>query len=286
MTGAASRPLGSARTPAHNENSLEHDRIRAVYRYYDSSARQQRKRDVGNRGVCRNAEGRWAFLRRALLAHQLPDGFSVLDIGCGTGEDLRRLAADFANLRPALHGADLLPDRIAEARTTVPSATLHVCGAEQLPYDNGYFDVVIAATVFSSILDEGLAHAVAREVSRVTAVGGIILCYDIRYPNFWNPHTTAIGLRKLRQLFPATSMRLSSVTLLPPLARRLGCITGVAYPILHAMPFLRSHHVAEIQSCRSGTHTMAGPAATKGSWHQPAEKHAEVRPSIGNHRRS
>ena len=107
---------------------------------------------------------------------------------------------------------------------------------------------MLAATVFSSILDDRLAGAVAREMLRMVTTTGRILCYDTRYPNPGNSRTRAVGARALRQLFPGTAMRLTAVTLLPPLARRLGALTPVAYGTLHALPLLRSHYVAEIRA--------------------------------------
>jgi ubiquinone/menaquinone biosynthesis C-methylase UbiE len=248
VTGAAIPEQASSADPAQADCSREHERIRAAYRFYDSSEQEQRKRDAANRGVRLNAETRWAMLEQALLALELPYGMGLLDVGCGAGDDLQRIAGRFADLHPSLHGADLLPDRIAKARQAVPRATFHVGGAERLPFSDQQFDVVIAATVFSSILDGSLARAVADEMTRLVADSGVIICYDMRYPNPWNPHIKAVGARKLRRLFPAASIRLTPVTLLPPLARRLGALTGIAYRPLHGLPCLRSHYLATIRA--------------------------------------
>ena len=142
------------------------------------------------------------------------------------------------------------PARVERARRRVPVATFHVCGAEQPPYENGEFDVVIVSTVFSSILDDRSAQTVAREITRVLACMGVILCYDMRYPNPRNPHTRAIGLRELRWLFPGAELRAVPVTLLPPLARGLGALARSAYRALYAIPMLRSHYLTEIRRGR------------------------------------
>jgi glycosyltransferase involved in cell wall biosynthesis/ubiquinone/menaquinone biosynthesis C-methylase UbiE len=249
------------RPPA--DRSAEHRRIRAVYRGYDASESEQRKRDAANPGVRLNAEGRWAALREALLRMNLREGVSVLDVGCGSGGDLRRIADEFAHLQPSLHGMDLLPERIEQCRTIVPEATLNVGGAERMPYRDAQFDVVLAATVFSSVLDEGLARALAQEMTRVVADGGVILCYDVRYPNFFNPHTRAIAARELQRLFPGAHLRLTGTTLLPPLARRLGPLTTSTYGPLHMLPILRSHYLAEIRHQRRAKRLSAGPAGVE-----------------------
>jgi len=237
---------------ADADRAREHARIRAAYRYYDSSPGEQRKRDEANAGVRRNADFRWAALRRVLSALVLPDGARLLDVGCGCGADLARIGRELAGLRPALHGVDLLPDRIIQAREAVPDGTFHVAGAERLPYPDQHFDVVLAATVFSSILDRALARAVASEMTRLVTPAGAILCYDMRYPNPGNSRTAALGTRQWRLLFPGARLRLTPETLLPPLARRLGPLTAAAYSPLRAMPFLRSHYVVEIRPARPG----------------------------------
>ncbi len=268
----------SAKPRTPGDRFAEHRRIRAAYRGYDASESEQRKRDPGNPGVRLNAAGRWAVLRRALLRMSLHEGASVLDVGCGSGGDLRRIADEFRLLRPRLHGVDLLPERIEQGRRLVPEAALSVGGAEQMAYRDGQFDVVLAATVFSSILDDGLARALAREMTRVIAAEGVILCYDVRYPNFWNRHTRPIGPAELRRLFPGARVRLTAVTLLPPLARRLGPLTTYAYRPLHALRPLRSHYLAEIGPPKRAKTQPAGVAAAAAA----AAASAGIRPAAGS----
>ena len=47
--------------------------------------------------------------------------------------------------------------------------------------------------------------------------------------------------RRLAGLFPGWHARLQLVTLLPPLARRLGILTPVLYPVLATLRPLRTH---------------------------------------------
>jgi O-antigen/teichoic acid export membrane protein/ubiquinone/menaquinone biosynthesis C-methylase UbiE len=228
-------------------HAREHERIRAAYRYYDSTEIERRKRDNSNYGTRLNGETRWKAIRQILDGLDLRDGFRVLDVGCGAGEDLQRIAREFAHLRPCLHGIDLLPDRIEHARQAIPAAVLHVGGAENLPYPSQTFDVVLAATMFTSILDGQVASQIASEMTRVLSGSGTIICYDMRYPNPWNPHTRALRASDLQQLFPQAVIRRTTVTLIPPLARRLGGLTRSVYGPLHAIGVLRSHYVAEIR---------------------------------------
>ena len=228
----------------------EHERIRAVYAYYDSSDAEQRKRDSSNPGTRLNAARRWLALRQVIARLDMRAGATILDVGCGSGGDLKRIAQEFGHLRPSLHGVDLLPGRIDQTRALLPQARLRVAGGEQLDYQDRFFDLVLASTVFSSILDTGVAQGVAAEMARVAGDHGVILCYDMRYPNPQNPHVRPIRRADLRDLFPFSRIRLTSLTLLPPLARSLGNLAVPAYRPLHAVRLLHSHYLAEIRPTR------------------------------------
>jgi SAM-dependent methyltransferase len=229
------------------ERTREHERIRAVYSYYESNDAEQRKRDGANLGNQRNAATRWSVLQQAIARQSLRDGAIILDVGCGSGADLQRIAQEFGHIRPSLYGIDLIPSRIEQARNLLPQATLQVGGGEELKYEDNFFDLVLSSVVFSSVLDASVARDIAREMIRVTGKGGTILCYDMRYPNFRNSHVRSIRRTHLRDLFPGSRILITPVTLLPPLARRLGEITVVAYRPLHGVRLLRSHYLAEIR---------------------------------------
>lgn len=110
-------------------------------------------------------------IERALLALLRRHGFTdlaeraVLDIGCGSGSQLRRLL-DYGAVPEHLTGIDLLPERIERARHLNPA--IHwVCGsAHELPFADAHFDLVTTYTMFSSILDEPHRR---RDVARAQA---------------------------------------------------------------------------------------------------------------------
>jgi ubiquinone/menaquinone biosynthesis C-methylase UbiE len=52
-----------------------------------------------------------------------------------------------------LYGIDLLDERIEEAKRLSPNIDFRCGNAEELPYEDGLFDIVIQFTVFTSILD-------------------------------------------------------------------------------------------------------------------------------------
>jgi ubiquinone/menaquinone biosynthesis C-methylase UbiE len=182
-------------------------------------------------------------LLEAMISRRLGAGLRsarVLDVGCGRGDWLvwlRGLGVADHNL----HGVDLLADRIASAQKAHPTFAFVQANAEEFDGDDASFDLVVCSTLFSSILDPGMATRVARNIDRILAPGGAIIWYDFRYRNPGNPHTRPMTRPRIKALFEALEPDLHSLTLVPPLARRLGPAAGALYPLLAAIPPLRSH---------------------------------------------
>lgn len=222
----------------------EQDRIRDTYRAYDESGRA-RLWDPSNRGYARMSRDRDVGLAHLLDASLPATGGTWLDVGCGEGTLIAAARGRHRSL--AATGLDLLPDRIVAARTTAPTATFVVGSADALPFADRTFDVVSAITLFSSLPTRDLERAAAAEVVRVLRPGGWLVWYDLRYGNPSNPAVHGLGADDLRRLFPTFALDLRALTLIPPLARRLGPLTPVAYPILHALPPLRSHLIGRLR---------------------------------------
>ncbi len=72
-----------------------------------------------------------------------------------------------------------MEDRVAEGRKRYPALQLQVGSATELPFADGEFDLVTQFTCLSSILDDEVRLAVAREMRRVAA-GGWVLSFDMR----------------------------------------------------------------------------------------------------------
>ncbi|MGI8828262.1 MAG: class I SAM-dependent methyltransferase [Candidatus Limnocylindria bacterium] len=169
----------------------------------------------------------------------------VLDVGCGPG----RLASVLrgAGMRVSFTGLDLLPEMLDAALMADPSASWVQGSADRLPFADGSFDVVVASTLFSSLPQGTLEVAVAAEIGRVLAEDGLVVWYDLRYPSPGNRSVRPITRGRLSRLFPGWRAELRTITLLPPLARRLGWATTVAYPLLERIPVLRSHLVGRLR---------------------------------------
>lgn len=228
---------------AGNGDNRELRRLRRVYRLYDHLAvNKWHPGNVGNQIMLRE--------RRAAVEELLREGGllplgdrRILEVGCGYGGVLAEML-EWGAQPGNLYGVDLVPGRVEAARQRYPQFNFYCANAEELAWDDGAFDMVLLFTVFSSILDNKMACSVAREVKRVLRPGGCILWYDFRYHNPFNRHVRGISRRRLRDLFPGFRCRTRLVTLLPPLARRLGTLTPVLYPLFSRVGLLRTHYLA------------------------------------------
>lgn len=221
----------------------EVERLKRVYQGYQEQSYTNlwSAENLGNQWIVRE---RMKDLQELLhQAHLLPlVEQRILDIGCGTGKVLSSLLAWGAKPE-LLYGVDLLPERIELAQQTYPDLHFQTSNAEQLPFDSAFFDMVMFFTVFSSILNPHMAQNVANEANRVLKPGGAIIWYDFRYRNPQNPNTQPMRIYDIQHLFPGFAYRLRTTTLLPPLVRRFKKLTPFLYPIIGALPFLRTHYV-------------------------------------------
>lgn len=182
-------------------------------------------------------------------------GKRILEVGCGGGGWL----VDFESWgvrRQDLTGIELLADRAMAASAKLcawrdesgtilfPGADIRQGDASKLPWDADSFDLVLQSTVFTSILDVGMKHAVAQEMIRVLKPGGIVLWYDFLFNNPANPQVRGIGKRELQGYFaPLRLIHLRRITLAPPLARRLVPISWLCATALEKSTALNTHYL-------------------------------------------
>jgi ubiquinone/menaquinone biosynthesis C-methylase UbiE len=227
------------------DHDPELDRLTSVYREYrpPRSARWDPV-NPGNRAILAELDRRVSVLlhREGVVAR----ASQVLDIGCGYGHFLELLRS-LGSPPETLHGIDLLPERIEYARAHHAEIAFAVGSADELPYADSSFDLVAFFSVLTSILDQRMRASIAAEAVRVLRPAGAILWYDFRYDNPWNPHVRGIGRRELARTFPDFDPELETITLLPPVARRLGRLTSALYPVLAALPPLRSHYLGVLR---------------------------------------
>lgn len=166
---------------------------------------------------------------------------SVLEIGCGTGSNLLQLIR--LGFRPEnLVGAELLDERAAAARGSLPTATRVLAGdACELDVPPAAFDVVYQSTVFTSILDQSFQERIARRMWQLAKPGGGVLWYDFTFDNPRNPDVRGVPVSRIRQLFPEGAVLARRITLAPPIARFLTRVHPQLYTAANVLPFLRTH---------------------------------------------
>jgi SAM-dependent methyltransferase len=222
----------------------EEDRLRSAY-----AAR------TGDRCYAESVAGRFQIQERERHVLRLLDryglmplaGKRILEIGCGTGKWLRDLIAWGADPE-TLFGVELLQASAARARRLCPQAVTIECGnAAELHFESESFDIVLQATVFTSVLDPEMKRAMAAEMLRVMRPQGIILWYDFFFRNPGNPYVLPVSREEIRRLFPGCSLDLRRVTLAPPLARVLAPRMWGACSMLSRVPLFCTHYLGALR---------------------------------------
>jgi SAM-dependent methyltransferase len=104
----------------------------------------------------------------------------VLVDGCGVGMYVRALFP----YAEQLYGIDVEAEHLELAAQTAPSARLQLAVAEQLPYVDNAFDLVLSHEVLEHVHDDRQAAA---EIARVLRPGGRAVIFA---PNRWYPFET------------------------------------------------------------------------------------------------
>lgn len=99
----------------------------------------------------------------------------ILDVGCGTGMLLRRLALSLPD-DVLLAGVDPALRMVARAREAVGRATVVQAAAEKLPYADGSFDLVVSTMSFDHWADQRVGLL---ECARVLESDGRFVLTDL-----------------------------------------------------------------------------------------------------------
>jgi len=146
----------------------------SVQRMFDDIAGRY---DLMNRLMTFGQDQRW---RQFVIdkAGDPGDGW-VLDLACGTGD----IAALFCRTYPAARvaGGDFSRNMLAEARRRFADQRIawQACDANRLPFRDGVFQAVTFGYLLRNV-DDSLT--VLREVRRVLAAGGRVVCLDTTPP--------------------------------------------------------------------------------------------------------
>jgi SAM-dependent methyltransferase len=115
--------------------------------------------------VCRNPMSLAEWL-------DLDSAQAVLDVGCNVGGLLQGISQIKPNIR--LAGVEVNREALTAARRSLPSASLHVCGAEAMPFGDAEFDCVTCVEVLEHIPAD-LRRPALQEICRVLKPGGHLL---------------------------------------------------------------------------------------------------------------
>lgn len=105
-------------------------------------------------------------------------GKRILDVGCGLGTYMKKLRA----FSDEVYGVDIDPEKIAQAQEQLEHVFL--APAEELPFPDAYFDVVLLHEVLEHVADDRQAVC---EAYRVTEASGRIVIF---VPNRLYPFET------------------------------------------------------------------------------------------------
>lgn len=122
------------------------------------------------------------FRDRTIKALRMEDGEAVLDVGCGTGTLLARLAARYPHALFAGIDADRrMLDRARARLAGNPRIELMQAYAQSLPFPDGAFDAAVSTLIFHHLTPRAKPAAIA-EISRVLKPSGRFLLADFGPP--------------------------------------------------------------------------------------------------------
>ncbi|KNZ31773.1 MAG: methyltransferase type 11 [Methylibium sp. NZG] len=195
----------------------------------------------------------WQERQRALLRCFAAAGLTdlstlrLVEVGSGDGANLLELMR--IGFTPQhLAGIELLPERHAAARERLPgSVRLALGDATAAPLAPAASqDIVLQATVFSSLLDDAFQQRLATAMWTALKPGGAVLWYDFTVDNPRNRDVRGVPLQRVRELFPSGTMQSRRVTLAPPIARVVCRVHPSLYTLFNTLPLLRTHVLAWI----------------------------------------
>lgn len=116
------------------------------------------------------------MMRAAGILHL--DGLRILDLGCGTGRQLRQFL-DMGASPESVFGIDLDEAALSRARLLSPNVCFASSTGDRIDFADATFDLVTHFFVFSSVPNEAFRAQLAQEVRRVLKPGGLFFWWDM-----------------------------------------------------------------------------------------------------------
>jgi len=151
----------------------------------------------------------------------------VLDLGCATG--------DLGRYRPAgteVYGLEINPQLVLQAKRHETASVWNLDCSKPLPFENDFFDAVVAKDILEHIQKPWLLLA---EVRRVLRAGGVVLASVIceRSRRIWTDYTHVRGftMASAGQLFTDAGLEVLDIWRMGgvPLTSRYNLIWLVPY---------------------------------------------------------
>lgn len=132
----------------------------------------QNESDSGEVFVDKNGDKHQALSAfwKTCLENQ-PAGNKIIDLACGAGSIFADLPA---SQHYELYAADLSPDALKHLKQRLPEVHTHVCSADDLPFEDDFFDVVVSQFGIEYAGQGGFLEA-----ARIVKSGGClhVLCH-------------------------------------------------------------------------------------------------------------
>ena len=153
-------------------------------------------------------------LLKSLLAQYAPGNSSsttILDVGCGTGANLKVLQS-----YGEAYGVDISEDALRFCRARgIPESRIFLASATELPFSSSRFDLAVSFEVIHNIDDDAAAF---RDVARVLKPGAPFIVGLPAYQWLWSAHDIAVGgkrrydARQLRGKLSAAGFQIERLT--------------------------------------------------------------------------
>lgn len=155
----------------------------ALTNYYTGKEAEDYDYNRERKDVRRYAEVKKQIENTLTLLEGLPEK-EILDVACGTG----RLFHLYGKRK--IYGVDISEDMLKQARKKYPNAVLKIADAENIPYEDNRFDIIITAQFIQHLPEyiNGL-----KEMVRVCKKGGYIIV------DFPNKHSLIYLFREIKR---------------------------------------------------------------------------------------
>jgi SAM-dependent methyltransferase len=173
----------------------------------------------------------------------------LLDAGCANGKWLEICCRRWGARQIHCFGNDGREDRWREWRQTNPGAeiTFVLKPTHELDFAAQSFNVVHQSMMLSSIVDSETRTRTAEVLWRLLGPNGILISYDF-WLNPLNSGTVGIDWMELQRLFPdGRKVYARSLTVAPPLGRKLTMLRKPILLALEKLRFMNSHLLVALQ---------------------------------------